>query len=134
MDEPRSVGRPTDYLPEYCEQVEAEMAKGYSLTAFCGIIGVSRPTLNNWMAAHPEFFEAVSRAKSKRLLQWERAAMKAVSQGAPGGASTLIVFGLKNMGGDEWADKSETTLKGDAESPVVQRVEYVVIDPANPGS
>ena len=104
----RKAGRPTKYDPIYCDMVEEEMAGGLSLTAFAGIIGVARSTINEWMAANPDFSEAVNRAKAKRLLQWERKALKVADNGGTGGQSTIIIFGLKNMGGDEWTEKSET--------------------------
>ena len=56
----RPVGRPTKYDPAYCDDVEAEMGNGLSLTAFAGVIGVSRSTINEWIDANPEFSEAVS--------------------------------------------------------------------------
>ena len=124
-------GRPTDYRPEYCDEVQAAMADGYSLTAFAGMIDVDRSTIGNWMDAHPEFFLAVSRGKAKRLLHWETSAMRVAERGGGPGTATIIVFGLKNMGGDEWADKSEVKNTGDASNPVVHKIEYVVTDPAN---
>lgn len=101
-------GRPTKYDPSYCDLVEEEMGKGFSLTAFAGIIGVSRSTITEWMNVNPEFSLAVNRAKAKMLLAWERKSLKVADNGGTGGQSTLIIFGLKNMGGDEWAEKSET--------------------------
>ena len=67
-DQPKHPGgRPTDYRPEYCELVVAEMAKGYSLGAFAATVGVARRTITEWMAVHEEFSLAVSRAKAARL-------------------------------------------------------------------
>jgi hypothetical protein len=112
-------GRPTKYEPRFCDMVVEEMAKGYSLSAFCGIIGVSRATINNWMAENPGFLEAVNRAKVLRLLQWERSAMKlAFTGGGTGPQATLTMFGLKNMGGDEWADTQRVEAKIDAKVEV----------------
>ena len=113
-DDVRKVGRPTKYEERFCQEAEIAMAEGYSLTAFAGIIGVARSTLNEWMEANPEFSEAVSRAKAKRLLHWEKAAMKVAEKGGGPGTATVIVFGLKNMGGDEWTDttKQDVNLNG----------------------
>ena len=124
-------GRPTKYEPRFCDMVEEEMAKGFSLTAFAGIIGVAKSTLNEWMSEHKEFSDAVSRAKSKRLLLWEKAAMKvAVSGGGPGTA-TIIVFGLKNMGGDEWSDKQQHEFSGPDGGPIkVAKVAWEIVDPS----
>ena len=101
-------GRPTEYRPEYCELVIAEMAKGYSIGAFAGGINVTRKTVSNWMETYPEFFQAVSRGKAVRLRQWETAAM----QGAytqQGGNATLIIFGLKNAGRGSGGEESDWT-------------------------
>ena len=38
--------------------------------------------------------------------------MKVASSGGGPGTATVIVFGLKNMGGGEWADKSEVKNTG----------------------
>lgn len=100
----KPVGRPTKYDPVYADQVVDAMREGLSLTAFAGLIGVARSTINEWMTAHPEFSEAVSRGKACRLLHWERAALNVAARGGGPGTATVIVFGLKNMGGDEWSD------------------------------
>src|ERR1700733_6740145 len=47
----RARGRPTSYKPEYCEAVIEAMMQGFSLTAFAGILAVSRDIINDWMDA-----------------------------------------------------------------------------------
>lgn len=110
--ETRPVGRPSVYEERFCDEVEAFMGQGYSLTAFAGSIDVSRATIDNWMKAHPEFLEAVSRSKAKRLMHWEGQALKVSEKGGGPGTATVIVFGLKNMGGDEWSDASKVEHSG----------------------
>jgi transposase len=110
--EKRPVGRPTKYEPRFCDELEAFMAQGYSATAFAGSIGVSRATIDNWTKEHPEFLEALSRAKAKRLLDWERAAHRVRDKGGGPGTAQIITFGLKNMGGDEWVDKQAVEHTG----------------------
>ena len=92
--------------------VEEDMEQGFSLTAFAGRIGVCKATLTNWQNEHPEFLAAVTRAKSKRLRFWEERGLDVAKQGGPGGQSTMIIFGLKNMGGEEWADRSAVEHSG----------------------
>jgi hypothetical protein len=110
-------GRPTDYRQEYCDLVIAEMAKGYSLGAFAGTVGVARSTIQRWVAEHPEFSVAVGKGQAARLKQWETAAMKG-AYSKDGGNATLIIFGLKNAGRapageeDEWAEKTEVKHSG----------------------
>ncbi len=111
-------GRPTKYEPRFCEEVEDLMAQGYSLGAFAGHVGVARSTINEWIDNHPEFSEAVSRAKAKRLLMWEGIGLKVAQYGGSGGQATMTIFGLKNMGEDEWRDKQEFEHSGGAELSV----------------
>jgi hypothetical protein len=88
--EPRPVGRPTDYKPEYCEQLieyfsevpykeiikkivtkdgevvevpAIEATDFKTLAGFAISIGVHSETLLNWSKEHPEFFDAYKRAK-----------------------------------------------------------------------
>jgi hypothetical protein len=88
------------------------MSEGYSLTAFAGSIGVCRSTINEWMEVHPEFSEAVRCAKAARLYEWERIGLKVAKDGGGTGSATVVVFGLKNMGGEEWADIQRSELTG----------------------
>lgn len=111
--EKRPVGRPTKYEPRFCGELIADMEAGFSVTAFAGKIGVSRSTLNEWAAEHPEFSEALNAGKAARLRFWEQTAINVAAKGTGGpGAATVITFGLKNMGGDEWADKREIEHTG----------------------
>lgn len=91
-------GRPSLYRPEYCDLVKEDMAKGYSLGAFAGLVGVNRSTLNNWMTDHPEFLEAVKEGKAKRLRQGETAMLLGATTKGGVGNPTLIMFWLQNMG------------------------------------
>jgi hypothetical protein len=112
------AGRPSDYDPAYCDELEAFMARGYSFTAFAGSIGVCRATLDNWAAAHPEFLGARNRAKAKRLMHWETQGLTVAKEGGGGGQATIIAFGLKNMGDGEWADVQKTELTGKDGAPI----------------
>lgn len=99
------TGRPTKYDPAYCERVIEHMKDGASLTSFAASISVSRATINVWMGEHPEFLEAAKAAKAKCAAWWEEIARENAKNGT--GNATLTVFGLKNMGDDDWADKTE---------------------------
>ena len=104
-------GQPTKYRREYCDLVKKEMAAGYSLGGFAGLIGVNRDTIDEWRHAHPEFSEAVKEAKTARLRKWEAAAIKSACT-TGGGSPTMIIFGLKNCGSDDWHDRSELRHTG----------------------
>jgi hypothetical protein len=121
------AGRPTKYDPAYCEQVIAAGEAGLSLRAFAGSLRVARSTINEWIGVHPEFAEAVETYKSVLGLAWELKQLKAIEEGSPPGAATLIIFGLKNLVSDEWRDKREVEHGGAVQ---FGRIEHIIIDPA----
>ena len=111
------LGRPTAYDPIYCDIVIAYCSQGLSLTAFAGNIGVARSTLNNWMAANPDFLEACKIAMGKRA-EFLEAGM--IAADATGPMVTARRFALVNANvanePTDWAERSETTTtinKGD---------------------
>lgn len=126
-------GRPTKYEPRFCDEVVADMAEGFSLTAFAGKIGVNRDTIDEWRKVHPEFSEACTRAKAHRLRFWEQTAINVAAKGTGGpGAATVITFGLKNMGDDEWRDKRELahSFENLPESDLDAKLAAYGVDPA----
>jgi hypothetical protein len=106
------------YREAYSEQVEQAMGEGYSLTAFAGLIGVSRRVVDGWIADNPAFADAVGRGQARRMMHWERAALEVVERGGAGAAS-VILFGLKTLGGPDWADAGEAEAAADAHASVV---------------
>lgn len=100
------AGRPSKYKETYCNEVITHMSEGASLTSFAAEIGVCRDTISEWVATHPEFSAAVKKGKAKCAAWWE----KQGRLGATGLANTnptLVIFGLKNMAGDDWRDRKD---------------------------
>jgi hypothetical protein len=97
-------GRPTDYRPEYCEQVYNYMAQGYSLTAAAGDLGQCYDTLIAWTQKHPEFAQAVKHGRAARTAILER---ELLSMGGhkDGARITARIFALKNAAPHEWKDQ-----------------------------
>lgn len=106
-------GRPTDYRAEYCDLVVEDMLDGFSLGAFAGRLGVDRRTINEWMSVHPEFSQAVARARQVRLRTWEMDANQVRQTGGNGSQASMIMFGLKNMDTEEWKERQEVNVKGE---------------------
>lgn len=123
-----SGGRPSKYDPAFCEQIVAFMAQGYSVAAFAGHIDVARSTINEWADQHPEFSEALSRGKNKRLLHWETDALRVAQKGGGPGTATIITFGLKNMGGEDWNAPDRVEMTGRDGAPLVTTVKIVAAD------
>jgi hypothetical protein len=123
------VGRPTKYDPAYCEAVVVHMAEGASLTSFAAEIDVCRDTITEWANVHEEFSAAVKKGKAKCAAWWEATNRNLAKTGT--GNATACIFGLKNMAADDWRDKVETQHSGNV---TINRVERVIVDPANPDS
>jgi hypothetical protein len=70
----RGRGRPSSYDPAYCDQVVELGAQGKSRVQISALIGVHRSTLDDWAKAHPEFSEALTRAKELEQHWWEEQA------------------------------------------------------------
>lgn len=124
MTPKRPVGRPSLYDPAYCDAVIAHMAEGASITSFAASVDVARSTINEWMEQHAEFSEAVRRGKAKCAAWWEERGRSIALAGGGPGASTLAMFGMKNMGGDDWSDqtKIDHTSSDGSMKPTVVRI------------
>ena len=104
------AGRPTDYRPEYCEQVLAWGNEGKSVTWMAAQLDVNRDTIYEWERVHPEFSDALSRARLKCQAWWE-------DQGQTGLMSPAFNGSVwaKNMGArfkDDWSDAKKVELTG----------------------
>tara|TARA_R110002074_G_C12558458_1_gene667629 strand:- start:25531 stop:25965 length:435 start_codon:yes stop_codon:yes gene_type:complete len=107
-------GRPTAYLPEYCDLIIDAAKAGLSLTAFAGQIGVCRDTLYEWRDQHSEFSDAIKKHRAARVLYLETSML-----GAEAGHSvTSRIFALKNACPEEWRDKQEHEHTGKDGGPI----------------
>lgn len=67
-----TAGRPTDYKPEYCAKIIEVGEYGGWLSEMAEACDVVRSTMDLWADAHPEFKEALTRAKQKAQTWFER--------------------------------------------------------------
>lgn len=96
-------GQPTKYKPAYCNEVKEHLAQGLTLASWAGTVGVCRATAYNWADAHDEFLDAIKIGKAKGQLIWEKKLLKQADDGE--GNTAAIIFGMKNLYRDDWADK-----------------------------
>ena len=104
----KSVGRPTKYKPEYCEQLIEHMAHGASFESFGAIIRVCRDTLYEWCKVYPEFSDAKGVGKSCSLNWWEKTGRGITLGKIKGGNSQVWRYNMSNLHG--WTEKQETAL------------------------
>lgn len=93
-----------------------------TVNGLCLALGMTRETLLRYREK-PDFEEVVGLVRTRLEAEWE--------QRLAGNNVAGAIFWLKNQG---WSDKTETELYGRGGGPVqsVQRIERVIIDPANP--
>ena len=122
--QPHAGGRPSLYKPEYCDEVITVCSTGLSLTAFAGVIGAARSTIQNWMGEHPEFLVACKKAMANRALYLESGML---NPEATGPAVTARRFALVNatVAGEpsDWAEKAENTVNlGDGVAELIAAI------------
>jgi hypothetical protein len=57
-------GQPTSYKSDYCELAHNYCLLGATNEVLAGFFGVTRRTVDNWIAAHPDFADAVKRGRA----------------------------------------------------------------------
>lgn len=127
-------GRPSKYDPAYCEALVSHMKDGASVASFAAEIDVARSTINQWAKDHVEFSEALSRGKAACTAWWEKRARTVAESGGGNGQATMITFGLKNMGKDDWSE-SIKHVGGNPEAgdkPVQHEMAIRFVRPSDP--
>ena len=123
------AGRPTDYDPSYCDQVIEWGAQGKSITWMAAQLDISRDTIYEWERVHPDFSDALKRARTKCQSWWE-------DQGQNGMSTPMFNGGVwaKNMGArfkDDWSDSKKVELTGANGGPLeFTEIRRTVVDPA----
>ena len=108
------AGRPTLYKPEYCEEVIEAGARGYSLTAFAGMIRVCRDTIDEWRNQHQEFSVSCKTAKAVRTHFLETGLIAAET----GPLVQSRRFALINSAPEEWTEKVVNEHTGKDGGPI----------------
>jgi hypothetical protein len=115
-----SPGRPTDYDPAFCEQVLAWGAEGKSKAWMAAKLGVVRQTLDNWTEVHPDFLDAMTRARDLAQAWWEDKGQDHIVS-LPGQGTLNAGVYSRSMAArfpEDWREKTETALTGANGGPV----------------
>ena len=127
-------GRPTDYRPEYVEQVKELAANGATIMQIAESFGVTKPTIYAWRNKFPDFLaalnvnkaiadEIVERSLYERATGYSHESVKIfcnkdgevvqvpfIEHVAPD--PTSMIFWLKNRKPKDWREKSEVEIPG----------------------
>ena len=80
------------------------LGEGYSLTAFAGSIGFARDTVYGWIQTHPEFSDAVAKARAQRTLYWEKRLQNSDKD------TRAVTWALRNSCSEEWSNDPEVAV------------------------
>ena len=115
------------YRTKYCRQCINAGAKGYSLTAFAGMLGVSRQTLDVWAERHPQFADAIGAHEAKRAKFWEDELARIARDGGKTGSTSMVMFALKSVASEDYGALGDLADEGtDQHAP--ENVEHVLSD------
>ena len=109
-------GGPTKYKPAYPDDVKEHLAQGYTLASWAGTVGVCRETCYNWANKHKEFINAIKIGRAKGQLVWEKRLETQALTNA--GNTASIIFAMKNLYKDDWADKIINEVSGPDGKPI----------------
>ena len=100
-------GRPTDYRPEYCDDVIEWGKLGKSKAWMCASLDIARTTLDLWIETHPEFSYAMDKALTNSQLWWEDAGQRGME--TQGFSAPIWSRSMGARFPNDWREKSETT-------------------------
>lgn len=118
------MGRPTDYLPAYCEQVKAWGKEGRSKAQIADRLDVARQTLDNWAAVHPEFLDALTRARDSAQAWFEDKGQDGLT--APGFNASLWAKQVSCRFREDYTEKTE--VKADV-TTTITAIERRIVRP-----
>lgn len=126
MSRPPIFATPEDFTAAadaYFDACEGDKDAIPTVNGLALALGMTRKCIWDY-AGKPEFSYAVEKARTRLEMAWENR--------LAGTACTGAIFWLKNQG---WTDKTQQELSGPSGGPIqTQRVEFAIIDPANPNS
>jgi len=120
-------GRPTDYDASYCDAVIAAGAEGKSVTWIAHSLGVVKQTLFNWMDKHPEFLDAMTRAKQASQVWWEDEGQKGMT--AQGFNASVWSRSMAARFPDDWREVKGSEISGPNGAPIaVTEIERRIVN------
>lgn len=107
-------GRPTDYRPEYCNEIIELGRSGKSMAEMAQAFNVTRTSLYEWASVHPEFSTALTHAREFAQCWWEAQAQQNLEN--RNFNSKLWEVTVRSRFKDDYTDTKKHI--GDKENPV----------------
>ena len=122
------MGRPRDYRPEYCEQVIELGRLGKSVVQMACALDVHKDTLYEWVKVHPDFSDALTRAKQLSQDWWETKGQDGLT--TPGFNASLWSRSMAARFPDDYTERQKRELAGaNGKDLFPTRVELVAVKP-----
>lgn len=118
------AGRPSKYNSSFCERVLELGAEGMGPEEIAGTLGVTRPTIIEWAAVHPEFSTALERARALEQLWWEAAGRKALY--ADKFQQAVWSKSMQARFREKYTEQQVTTLQGPNGGPISTKIEFSI--------
>lgn len=111
------MARPTEYQQDYCERVIEYGKQGKSLAWMAAELGVSRECIYEWMRVHPEFSDAMTRARLESQRWWEDAGQQGMLM-EKGFNASVWSRSMSARFPDDWRESKGVELTGKDRGPV----------------
>lgn len=124
-EDKRKTGRPTDYRKEYCERLIEMGNLGYTKAMMARDLGVARMTLDNWASDHPEFLDAITRARDLALAFMEEKGLNGLDMA--GFNSSLYAKLMSGMFPGDYSEHKKVEVTGKDGQPLQQIAPVIII-------
>lgn len=124
-EDKRKTGRPTDYRKEYCERLIEMGNLGYTKAMMARDLGVARMTLDNWASDHPEFLDALTRARDLSLAFMEEKGLAGLDMA--GFNSSLYAKLMSGMFPGDYSEHKKVEVTGKDGLPLQQIAPVIII-------
>lgn len=128
------MARPSTYQPEYCERVVEAGRQGKSVAWMASEFDVNKDTIYEWAKVHPEFSDALTRARAHAQRWWEDKGQDGMV--APGFNGSVWSRSMAARFPDDWREQKGVELTGKDGGPLetVTRIELIPLGEDSAGS
>lgn len=122
-DKKNKVGRPPKLTQETINKLEEAFLVGANDMQACFYAGISDTALYNYQKKHPEYVYRKQALKQSLQLRAKHALAASIDSGDVNDAKWL----LERKEKDEYSTATKTTLAGDAENPLLNKIQVELI-------
>lgn len=124
-EDKRKTGRPTAYRKEYCGRLIEMGNLGYTKAMMARDLDVARMTLDNWASEHPEFLDALTRARDLSLAFMEEKGLAGLDMA--GFNSSLYAKLMAGMFPGDYSEHKKVEVTGKDGQPLQQVAPVIII-------